>query len=336
MDFRRCNPRDEILIERDEKGQLLAFRYQPSVVEYFQARRNARGVMVGERLAIPVERIRKARAGTIRVSLGDALEAAGLHRSLVGALVEIFDGKVNFASDARAGDTFRLIVEEERIAGQFLRYGPIFAVEYVGSRTGTLRAFWYRAKGNKGDYYDEHGRALHGSWLRAPLRYDRVTSRFNPKRMHPILRRVVPHLGVDYAAGTGTPVWAAAPGTITFAGYKGANGNLVIIRHARGFETGYAHLQRIEKDMRRGRQVDQRQVIGYVGSTGRSTGAHLHFSLKQGANFVDPLPQMQGSGPPMAAALLPAFKRHVHAKRAELRRISLSTSRSALASTAKR
>lgn len=323
MDFRRCRPEDRMAIERNRDGELVLFEYHPGPTEYYRVRHDARGNPRGERVQVPVDRTRLVRGGRIASSLGDALEQVGLGRSVVGTFVSVFEGKINFSSHTRAGDTFRIIVDEERIDGQFLRYGTAHAVEYNGQRTGTVRAFWFETRPGDGDYYEESGRALHGGWLRAPTRYDRISSRFNPRRMHPILRRVVPHTGVDYAAGTGTPVWAAAEGTVTFAGPRGANGNLVSIRHANGYESMYAHLSRIERGIRTGLPVRQRQVIGYVGSTGRSTGPHLHFALKQGGRFVDPLVQLDGPGRMLPSSVLPRFRRQAARLLAELGRIDV-------------
>ncbi len=122
------------------------------------------------------------------------------------------------------------------------------------------------------------------------------------------MKRVVPHLGVDYAASTGTPVWAAAEGRVSFAGRKGPNGNLVVIRHGGGFETAYAHLHRIKSGIRPGTFVKQRELIGFVGSTGRSTGPHLHFGLKKYSRYIDPLDELNGPGLRMSSRALPDYK----------------------------
>jgi len=325
LDFRRCRPDDQLIIERDADGHVVLFEFRGSPTEYYRATRTASGTLRGERVEVPVQRIRLARGGTVRSSLGDALSTVGLGRGTVGTFVGVFEGHVNFATDARRGDTFRVIMEEHRISGRFLRHGTVHALEYVGRRAGTLRAFWYEPRRGEGDYYDETGRAIHGGWLRAPLRYDRLSSRFDPRRMHPILHRIVPHNGTDYAAGTGTPVWAAASGTVTFAGDRGANGNLVSVRHDGGYESHYAHLSRIERGIASGVEVNQRQVIGYVGSTGRSTGPHLHFALERGGRFVDPLQEMNGPGRMMPAAALPRYREHVRELVRELEGVRLGS-----------
>jgi murein DD-endopeptidase MepM/ murein hydrolase activator NlpD len=323
MDFRRCRPEDRMVFERDLGGGLVKFEYHgASATEYYQAVRED-GALRGERVQIPVDRTTIRVGAPVTTSIGEALAAQDLGRSLVGGITEAFSGRANFATDTRRGDAFRLIVEEERIEGRFLRYGPIRAIEYVGQRTGTLRAFWFEERRGEGEFFDETGRAVQGGWLRTPLHYDRISSRFDPRRMHPILRRIVPHNGVDYAAGTGTPVWAAAGGVISFAGERGANGNLVSIRHENGFETFYAHLSRIERGIEPGDRVERRQVIGYVGSTGRSTGPHLHFGLKRGGVFVDPLEQINGPGRMMAAGPLGRFRTEVRRLTRELAAIEV-------------
>lgn len=318
MDFRRCRPSHELIFERDVEGTLTRFEYRASSTQVYEAHRNADGDFEGSRVEVPIDRIRIARGGTIRASLGAALERAGLGRTLVGVFVETFERQINFNTQTRAGDTFRIIVEEERVAGELLRYGTVYAIEVRGQRFGEHRAYWYEARPQHGDFHDETGRAFHGGWLRTPLRYDHISSPFDPRRLHPILRRVVPHNGVDYAAGTGTPVWAAADGTVTFVGARGANGNLVSVQHENGYETHYAHLSRFAAGLERGQTVTQRQVIGYVGSTGRSTGPHLHFGLARHGRFVDPQVELNGPGRMLAANHLARFRRIARTLRAEL------------------
>jgi murein DD-endopeptidase MepM/ murein hydrolase activator NlpD len=323
MDFRRCRPEHELVFDRDGSGTLRRFEYRASTTQIYEARRDDEGGWVGSQVEVPIERVRIARAGTIRASLGTALERAGLGRSMVGVFVEVFENVINFNTDTRSGDTFRVIVDEERIGGELLRYGTVHAIEVEGSRLGHHQAFWYETREGSGDFYDETGRATHGGWLRTPLRYDHISSPFNPRRMHPILRRIVPHTGVDYSAGTGTPVWAAADGTVTFVGPRGANGNLVSLRHDNGYETHYAHLSRFASGLERNAAVRQRQAIGYVGSTGRSTGPHLHFGLKRNGRFVDPQAELNGPGRMMPAAHLARYRRHVREVRAELGHITI-------------
>jgi murein DD-endopeptidase MepM/ murein hydrolase activator NlpD len=324
IDFRRSHPEDTFSLARSESGALARFEYRASLTQRYEATRDANGKWKARQLDVPVRMSRVAKSGVVVGSLGDTLEALKLGRALAGVFSEVFEGQVSFSTDTRAGDEFRIIFDEEYVDGSFLRHGAIHAVEYKGEKAGKLRAFWYEPSspaGADGDFYDEHGRALHGGWLRTPLRYDHVSSGFG-MRFHPVLKRKQLHNGIDYAASSGTPVRAAAAGTVTFAGPKGANGNLVVIAHAQGFESFYAHLSRFATGLKAGAKVKQRQIVAYVGTTGRSTGPHLHFSLKKAGKFLDPASQLNGPGLPMPAAMLPEYKRRVRELSAALEKLT--------------
>lgn len=311
LDFRRCRPEHELVVERDRSGILVRLEYRGGLTSIYEARRGPEGTFRGSRVEVPIARTDLARGGVVRTSLGDALEEVGLGRSLVGAFVEAFEGRIHFNTETRAGDAFRVIVEEERVEGVFLRYGVVRALEYRSQRRGVLRAFHFAPREDLDDFYDETGRAVHGGWLRTPLRYDHVSSPFNPRRMHPVLRRIMPHNGIDYSAPVGTPVWAAADGEVTWVGERGPNGNLVSIAHEGGYESHYAHLSRFAPGLARGQRVRQRQVIGYVGSTGRSTGPHLHFGLERRGRFIDPAIELNGPGRMLPATFAPRFRQEV-------------------------
>ncbi len=318
VDFRRCRPEHRLVVERDEHGALKHFEYHPSASEFVEVSRGEDGFFRAEQIRIKVEREPIARAASVQTSIGDGLAEIGLPAGLATFFTEAFEGRINFPIQARKGDVFRVIVDEERVDGDFLRYGRVHALEYDGQRTGTEQAFYYEAPKVPGQFYDDTGRAMQGGWLRTPLRYERLSSRFNPRRFHPILRRVMPHLGIDYAASTGTPVWAAADGRVKFAGRKGPSGNLVTIRHSGGFESHYAHLHRIKAGIRPGKFVKQRELIGFVGSTGRSTGPHLHFGVKKYSRYIDPSTELNGPGERMAARELPTFKELVAKRKTQL------------------
>jgi murein DD-endopeptidase MepM/ murein hydrolase activator NlpD len=323
MDFRRCRPDDEMAIERDTSGTMVRFEYRASITQIYEATRGDDGRLTGRQVEVPVDTQRLARGGSVTSSLGAALEAAGLGRTMVGTFVDVFDGRIDFNTETRSGDAFRILVDEESIDGTFLRYGTVWAVEYRSQRRGVLTAFYFTPRDAQGDFYDETGRGVHGGWLRTPLHYDHISSPFDMHRMHPVLHRVMPHNGIDFAAGTGTTVWAAADGEVTFAGVRGANGNLVGIRHSEGFETFYAHLSRFATGLHVGQTVHQRDVIGYVGSTGRSTGPHLHFGLKRHGAFVDPASELNGPGRMLPAAQLGRFRTEMARLREALAAIPL-------------
>jgi murein DD-endopeptidase MepM/ murein hydrolase activator NlpD len=313
MDFRRCGADDEMILVRDASGTLTRFEYHASITQIYEAVRTQGEVFEGRQIEVPIDTTRIARGGTVTSSLGAALDAAGLGRSLVGTFADVFEGRINFDRETRAGDAFRVLVDQDSVHGTFLRWSTVWAIEYRSQRRGVLTAFWFvpRASSSetgRGDFYDTTGRQMHGGWLRTPLHYDHISSPFDMHRMHPVLHRVMPHNGIDFAAGTGTPVWAAADGTITFAGDRGPNGNLITIAHEGDFESCYAHLSRFAAGIHRGQEVHQRDVIGYVGSTGRSTGPHLHFGLKHHGLFMDPARELNGQGRMLPAGQLGRYR----------------------------
>lgn len=324
VDFRHAQPDDELMFERDSTGQLVAFEYRASITERFRAERKPEGGFKGARIKVDIEHRRIARGGFIADSLGKALEALGIRSNVAGAFVEAFEGRIDFKKHSRQGDSFKLILDEDYVDGQSLGYGRLHALQYKGERAGEAIAVWFEPDEDAGDFYDESGRAMHGGWLRTPLRYDHISSGYDLKRKHPILHRIMPHEGIDYAAAPGTTVWAAADGVVTFAGPRGANGNLIALQHAGGYETFYAHLLRMAPGIKRGAKVSQRQPIGQVGSTGRSTGPHLHFALKRNGGFLDPAKQLNGPGKPLPDALMPKFKRVVTQLKHELAAIALA------------
>jgi murein DD-endopeptidase MepM/ murein hydrolase activator NlpD len=204
--------------------------------------------------------------------------------SLVGNL---FAWDIDFSTDPRPGDSFRLIFEKKKLAnGQTLAYGRLLAGEYHGERTGRKQGFWLEVGNPDIDgFYDENGMQLRKTFLRAPLDTMRITSRFGMRR-HPILHRRMMHAGVDYGAPIGTPVWAVADGTVISAGFAGGAGRLVRIRHDGDIVSMYLHLSHIS--VRNGQRLRQRQMIGRVGTSGRSTGPHLDFRLTRGGVYFNP------------------------------------------------
>ena len=241
-----------------------------------------------EKIEIPYETRERKLGGVIENNLYEALGDDGESAQLAYALSDIFSWDIDFTTDLRKGDTFRLVVEEQWLDGRFKRFGPIAAAEFTNNGT-TYRAFRYEGPDGRAGYFDDEGKSLQRSFLKAPLSYRRISSGFTHNRLHPILKIRRAHLGIDYVAPRGTPVSALGDGAVQYAGYKGANGNLVILRHPKGFTTYYGHLSRIRRGIRRGARVAQGDVIGYVGSTGRATGSHLDFRFKQGNRFINPL-----------------------------------------------
>jgi murein DD-endopeptidase MepM/ murein hydrolase activator NlpD len=239
-----------------------------------------------EKVEIPFERKVGSVGGVIESNLYESLGNSGESALLACEVADIFSWDIDFTADLQPRDSYRLVVEELWLDGRFQRYGKVLAAEFINDGT-TYRAFRFEADGNAG-YFDESGNSLRKAFLKAPLNFRRISSGFSRSRLHPILKIRRPHLGVDYVAPQGTPVSALGDGTVRFAGWKGANGRLVILSHSTGYRTCYGHLSRIARGIRNGSRVRQGDVIGYVGATGRATGPHLHFQVSQNGRVLNP------------------------------------------------
>ncbi len=228
-------------------------------------------------------------------SLSEAMGAAGERIDLALQMAEIFAGELDFSSELQPGDNFRLVVERYSRDGQLAGYGAVLAAEFVASGK-SIRAYRYTTEAGDPDYYDEEGRSLQRFFLKSPLKFEpRITSSFSRARRHPILQYTRAHNGVDYAAGTGAPVAAVAPGTVTLAGWTGGGGRTVRVRHSNGYESEYLHLSAIS--VRRGQRVAQGQLVGKVGSTGLATGPHLHYGLRKNGLYVNPVVEHRNMPP---------------------------------------
>ncbi|MDJ0765061.1 MAG: M23 family metallopeptidase [Myxococcota bacterium] len=307
FDFRRARPGQSFEVRVDpETGEPQYFRFDVSLTEVYEVKRRGEALK-GKQKHIPTQKRSRRFGGTIASSLYKAIGEMDAHPSLSGRIVEVLASEVNFYKAQRPGDTFRVIVEEESLNGTFLNYGPVIALEYNGIKSGKKRFFRFAAGNDAPTYFSAKGISVPRSVISIPLHYTRISSRFG-MRFHPILKRRMHHSGVDFAASFGTPVWACQKGTVTFAARKGANGNLVVVNHGDNLISYYAHLQRFASGLKRGTAVRERQVVGYVGSTGRSNGPHLHFGLKNRGRFIDPLKYKVQPGRPVRAKYRSALK----------------------------
>ena len=307
FDFRRSRVGDSFDVSLDEEGTIERFRYQSVPEVYYEARLVGPGEYQALRHEVALDTETVALVATLEGSLYSTIRKLGEREELARRIVEIFQWDIDFSRDARPGDAFRLIYERVMLNGEFLRMGPILAIEYRGARTRE-RAYWFETEDVRG-YFSSDGQPLERMFLRAPSMYRRISSGFNLERVHPVLGRVQPHLGVDYAADQGTPVRAVADGEVEFAGTRGAAGNMVALTHANDYRTAYAHLHTIARGLKRGDHVRQGQVIGTVGNTGRSTGAHLHFAMKYRGAFIDPLQHRDRRLPGLRGRELQEFNR---------------------------
>jgi len=273
-------------ITLDPDNNVLSLAYHIDDEEILRIVRSEPGYRA-DKVAIEYERRIGTLGGVVRSNIVSSLPGGGESVLLAIELSDIFSWDVDFNTDFRKGDTFRILVEERWLDGAFRNYGDILAAEL--SVDGHVYRAYRFDTGNRPAYFDDEGKSLRKAFLKAPLSYRRISSGFTKRRVHPILKIARPHLGVDYAAPAGTPVSTVGDGAVIFAGYKGPNGNLVIVRHPNGYTTSYGHLSRIAKGIRRGAQVRQGDVIGKVGSTGLSTGPHLDFRLRRHGKFLNPL-----------------------------------------------
>ena len=203
---------------------------------------------------------------------------AGVPDQILYQLAAIFGWDIDFALDIRKGDSFSIIFEEVQLDGEQIGYGDILIAQF-NNRDRELTAVRYVDSQGQANYYTPEGTSMRKAFLRNPIDYFRISSRFNPNRKHPILNTIRAHRGTDYAAPTGTPIKAAGDGKVTFASRNGGYGNVVVIQHGQRYQTKYAHMSKFGRGVRVGRYVKQGQIIGYVGTTGASTGPHLHYEF---------------------------------------------------------
>lgn len=297
-------------------GVFRAFEYSIDRKRYLRVAGPATGGSVdlaAEILEYPTVTATAAVTGEIDAShpsLVAAVDRAGERIELALLLADVFGGQVDFNSDLQPGDRFEVLVEKDFHERAFSGYGEIVAATLVNSGR-RLQAFRFTRPDGRAAYFDETGRSVRRFFLPSPLPFDpRVTSRFSRRRAHPVDGIPRAHLGVDYAAAVGTPVLAVANGVVVSAGFSGASGRMIRLRHANGYETYYLHLSSISRGVRPGARVSQGEVIGRVGASGRVTGPHLDYRVARHGVFVDPLLERrkQTGGDPVPAESLPAFE----------------------------
>jgi murein DD-endopeptidase MepM/ murein hydrolase activator NlpD len=286
--WRRIKPGQILEGSMDESGALRRILYQRSRGELFLVE------IEGDSLTAapcPVARDYAWRrlSAVVETSVDAALRQVGGNSQLLLQVAQILSWDVDFFTDPRQGDTLDLVVEEIYIDGEFFKYGDVQSVRYAGKKARTAGYRFHAADRPEPEYYDETGRNLRKAFLKSPLNYTRISSRFSHSRLHPILKKRRPHLGVDYAAPRGTPIVSVADGEVVQANWNGGFGRYVKIRHNSTTTTTYGHLHRFAKGIRAGARVRQNQVIGYVGSTGLSTGPHLDYRVLQNGQYIDPL-----------------------------------------------
>ncbi len=312
-------PGDRFSVVFDEKGQPQRIVRHINRTVDVVAERGADGWKITTEKQ-PVDIITTVTAGTIRGSLYDAGKKAGLSDKTIMNLANLYQWEIDFARQLRPGDTFKVIYEKRFLNGEFLGDGRILAAE-VHTSGKTYTAYALRDKNDRIiGYYDDKGHNLRKAFMRNPVDFVRITSRFTRKRWHPILHKWKSHKGVDYAGKIGTPVHVTGNGRVIFKGWKRGYGRVVFVQHGRKYTTVYAHLSRFGK-IHKGSYVKMGQVIGYIGQSGWATGPHLHYEFRINGHHVDPLRVKFPDASPVPKKYLAQFRQQRHFLSAQLKRL---------------
>lgn len=320
--LKRLRPGQQVRL-RVEDGVVHELVLEEDLFTSLEVVKTASGYRVDVSVTEPDRRVTGA-VGRIDSSLFVAGQEAGLSDTLIMQLVEVFGWDIDFVLDVRAGDRFAVVYEEYYKEGEKVRDGELLAAEFL-NRGRTLRAVRYRPADDSPAYYSDEGASMRKAFLRTPVRFSRISSRFNLRRKHPVLNRIRAHKGVDYAAPHGTPIKATGTGKVVFAGRNGGYGNVVEIKHGGIYSTLYAHMSRYARGVRAGQRVRQGQTIGYVGQSGLATGPHLHYEFRVNGVHRDPLTVPLPKAEPLPAGHMPDFREKTAPLIAELERLSNTT-----------
>ena len=304
MDVRHLRAGDELEIVYDGGGEPTTIRLNRLSRGHLRRVELTRSELGWQSLSEEIELTRRtvSLSGALEGNLFVSMNRLGEGAPLTIAFANVFAWDFDFHTQSREGDRFSLVVEKLYREGEFVGYGDLRAARYISYFSGerVFSAFLYEDPSGTRDYYNPEGKSMRKAFLRAPVDFERISSGFSYSRLHPIHNRRIPHLGVDYAARTGTPVYSVAAGVVTGQAFTKDGGNTVTVRHAMGYTTKYLHLSRFAKGLGVGRRVEQKEVIGYVGMTGAATGPHLDFRLIHHGKAVNPVTQIFPPGPPVA------------------------------------
>ncbi len=306
--FTQLKAGQELVFSFDKTGQLASISSQLSPLESMEITRDAEsGQYKFGKTVHETAQVEATARGTIESSLLAATQAAGMPYKLALDMANVFAYDVDFARDVRAGDSFEIVYEQKLLDDQVVGTGNILAARYT-NKGKTHTAVRYTDKNGQTSYYNSDGTSSRRAFIRTPVDFSRISSRFNPGRKHPILNKIRAHKGVDYAAPTGTPIKATGNGKISFVGNKSGYGKTIIIQHGGKYRTLYAHMNGYAKGIRNGSTVSQGQIIGYVGMTGLATGPHLHYEFHVNGTHVNPLSHKLPTADPIPKAEMARFK----------------------------
>lgn len=304
--LKSLRPGQAIELHLDGAGKLAAMDYKVdrlTTVSYSKSNQGFESAL----LELQLERVKSHASGVIKNSLFLDAQRVGLSNRVIMRVAEIFGWDLDFAHDLRKGDRFTVVYEELFHEGKKVGDGEILAAEFV-NRGAVYRAVRFVDPKGQAHYFTPEGLSMRKAFLRAPVKFGRISSRFNLKRRHPILHKIRAHRGVDYAAKIGTPVYATGNGRVELAGNKRGYGKTVVIRHGQAYTTLYAHLHKYARGMHSGKAVKQGQLIGYVGKTGLATGPHVHYEFRVRGVHKDPLRVKLPKASPITAKLRREFR----------------------------
>ena len=315
--LRYIKPGQTIKLLIDNK-QLQQFKYSPDVTETLVVTRNEDQSFSSEIINYTLDAYPAYRKGVIETSLFEAAADANIPQDVIMDMAHIFGWDIDFSLDIREGDRFAIVYEELFKGDTKIRNGQILAAEFINNGR-VYRAAYYTDPTGNSDYFDEDGKSMRKAFLRSPVEFSRISSRYSKSRLHPVLKTRRAHKGVDYAAPTGTPVNASGDGKIIHVGRKGGYGKTIILKHGGRYTTLYAHLNGYARGIRSGKKVKQGQTIGYVGSTGLSTGPHLHYEFRVNGVHRNPLTVKLPEAKPVNPDYLEHFRKETRGQLAKLR-----------------
>lgn len=306
--MRRLVPGKTIHAQTTAAGELLTLRYLPSGSEQLLIKK-IDGIFKVDKLPVKRETHIQMKSGVIKSSLFAATDGANVPDSVAIQIAEIFASDIDFHRDLRKEDRFKVVYESHYSIGEPTGTGRVLAVEFV-NKGKPYQAVYFEANDKERGYYTPEGKNLRREFLRSPLKFSRISSGFSRSRYHPVLKKWRAHKGVDYAAPRGTPVRATANGTVAVSTRKRGYGKLIILKHRGRYSTAYAHLSAFAKGLRKGKRVNQGDIIGYVGSTGMVTGPHLHYEFRINGVQRNPQRVVMPAAIPLSAKNIPAFKKY--------------------------
>lgn len=286
--LRRIFPKDTIRVLTDDKGVLQALRYDIDHKSYLMVERK-QGILEAKTYNHEIETRHTHASGEIDSSLFLAAQESGVSQTVIMELANIFGWDIDFALDIRKGDSFTVLYEELFRNGEKISDGNILAAEFINDGNAYRAVRYTNPQTNNSEYFTPDGKSMKKAFLRTPVNFARISSRFTVKRYHPVLHKVRSHKGVDYAAKSGTPIYAAGDGKVIFKGKKGGYGKVMIVQHGSKYTTLYAHLKTYNRKLKVGSKVKQGQTIAYVGKTGLATGPHLHYEFRVNGVHRNPL-----------------------------------------------